>query len=147
LQPKVREPRGLRFCRSRLLDMVRIFQTEDGSKIAVGENAAENEELCKRANQRDIWFHLENAPSPHAILSVEGKGGPSRDSIIDAQQLVKYFSKRRDTSSASVIWIEAKFVSGGKEDKLGAVGLKKKPSQALVVFDERTMMRLLATKE
>lgn len=126
--------------------MVRAFIASDGSRIEVGENASENEALCKRARQRDIWLHLDNSPSPHAIITVDGKGGPSRDALHDAQQLVKYFSKQRDTAQAHVIYIEAKWVSSGKEDKTGSVSLKKQPTKVTVVYNEETVSRLLANK-
>lgn len=126
--------------------MVRNFTSVDGSKITVGENAAENEELCKSAKQRDLWFHLDGHPSPHAILHVEGKGQPSRDSIHDAQQLVKYFSRMKDVAQVAVIHIEAKWVSGGKESKSGSVSLKKQPTRAVVVYNEETVNRLLRTR-
>jgi predicted ribosome quality control (RQC) complex YloA/Tae2 family protein len=126
--------------------MVRTMTTEDGSTIVVGETAGQNEDLVKHATQRDLWFHLDKFPSPHVILKVEGKDGPSRGSIFDAQQIAKYLSKKRDASSAGVIHVEAKFVNGGREDKLGTVALKKKPIQASVVYDEATIKRLLATE-
>jgi predicted ribosome quality control (RQC) complex YloA/Tae2 family protein len=126
--------------------MVRTFSTSSGATVQVGENAAENENLCKRAKQNDLWFHLDNAPSPHAVLHVETKSGPSREDIHDAQQLTKYFSSLRDAGQANVIYLEAKWVSGSKEDKTGSVALKKAPTRASVVYNEQTITRLLATK-
>jgi predicted ribosome quality control (RQC) complex YloA/Tae2 family protein len=126
--------------------MVRTFSSSSGATISVGENAAENENLCKRAKQNDLWFHLDNAPSPHALLHVEGKSGASREDIHDAQQLTKYYSSLRNAGQAYVIYIEAKWVSGGKEDKTGSVALKKAPTRASVVYNEQTVTRLLGTK-
>lgn len=127
--------------------MVRNFTTEDGSAIACGETASENEQLCRRASQRDIWFHLDGQPSPHVVLQVTAKSGAARDSIHDAQQVVKYFSKAREAPSAKVIFIPAKEVSGSKETKTGSVALKKQPTKVSVVYDEGAMTRLLATKK
>jgi predicted ribosome quality control (RQC) complex YloA/Tae2 family protein len=126
--------------------MVRTFLTSAGAAVSVGESATENENLCKQARQNDLWFHLDNTPSPHVILSVDGKSGASRDDIHDAQQLTKYYSKLRDVEQAYVIHIEAKWVSSGKEDKTGTVALKKSPTRAGVVYNQQTVTRLLASK-
>ena len=41
-----------------------------GETIYVGETAEENDELVTRSDARDVWFHLEGHPSPHAVLKV-----------------------------------------------------------------------------
>lgn len=128
---------------------MRTFTSSDGLTIRVGENAGENQELCKEAKQNDLWFHLEGRSSPHAILSVaSGKAGKSsgvRTSVHECQQLVKHFSSARQARQASVIWIEAKWVSkNGVEDRVGAVTLKKSPQKASVVADEGTIEALLS---
>lgn len=99
--------------------MVRNFTTEDGSAIACGETAAENEQLCRRAGQRDLWFHLDGQPSPHVLLQVTAKAGASRDAIHDAQQVVKYFSKAREAPSANVFFFLRKRYLGVRKRKLG----------------------------
>lgn len=79
--------------------IMRTFTSSDGLAIRVGENAVENQRLCKEAKQNDLWFHLEGQSSPHAILSVgSGKAGKSsgiRTSLHECQQLVKHFSSAR----------------------------------------------------
>lgn len=126
--------------------MVRVFLSEDGSTISCGENAAENEKLVRQAKQRDIWFHLDDQPSAHVLLTVTGKKGAARESIHDAQQLCKYFSARQ-ASSSRVIYIDAKAVTNPKESKTGSVALKKQPTKVNVVYDESAVERLLATKK
>lgn len=128
---------------------MRTFTSSDGLKIHLGENAAENQKLCKEARQNDIWFHLEGQSSPHAILSMgsgkQSKPSAWRTSLHECQQLVKHFSSTRQARQATVIWIEAKWVSkNGVEDKLGAVTLKKTPQHATVVSDEDTVNGLIA---
>lgn len=129
--------------------MMRNFTSSDGLTIHMGENAAENQQLCKEARQNDIWFHLEGQSSPHAVLSLgsgkQPKPSTYRSSLRECQQLVKHFSSTRQARQASVIWIEAKWVSkNGVEDKLGAVSLKKAPQRAVVVSDEDTVNGLIA---
>ena len=41
-----------------------------GETIYVGETAEENDELVTRSDARDVWFHLDGHPSPHAVLKV-----------------------------------------------------------------------------
>ena len=78
---------------------MRTFISCDGLSIRVGENAEENQRLCKQAKQNDLWFHLEGQSSPHAILSVgggrQGKNNALRSSLHECQQLVKHFSSAR----------------------------------------------------
>lgn len=78
---------------------MRIVTSSQGMTIEVGENAQENQMLCKNARQNDLWFHLDGQSSPHAILSSpDGKAMSEarvRDSIHEAAQLVKYFSSAR----------------------------------------------------
>lgn len=78
---------------------MRTFTSSDGQAIRVGENAAENQQLCKEAKQNDLWFHLEGQSSPHAILAMGGgkarKSGDVRTSVHECQQLVKHFSSAR----------------------------------------------------
>jgi predicted ribosome quality control (RQC) complex YloA/Tae2 family protein len=125
--------------------MVRNFVSADGSAIACGETAEENDELCRRAKSRDLWFHLDGQPSAHVILSVTAKAGASRSDIHDAQQVLKYYSARGAPSSR-VIYVEARAVSGSRETKAGSVTLGRQPTKATVVYDEATCLRLLASK-
>lgn len=145
--------------------MVRQFTTSSGKTVLVGENAGENQQLCKNAKQNDQWFHLDNGPSPHVVLSCQGKPA-SRDDIHDCAQLVKYFSKHRFVISSHLVFINSptnalthsntprvnvhhlpcKFVSkNGVEDHLGKVTLKKSPTRIPVVTDDSTISRLVST--
>lgn len=74
--------------------MVRTYTTSSGSTVLVGESAAENQQLCKQARQNDQWFHIDAAPSAHAVLQCGGRT-VSRDDVHDCSQLVKHFSKLR----------------------------------------------------
>jgi len=133
--------------------MVLRFVAADGTPLLVGQTAAENDGLCKRASQLDLWFHLDNQPSPHVILQLSAtvgakKGGASANAITDACQLCKAYSKGINARSAqsAVIYIEAKHVGKGKEDpKTGQVQLSKAPLRRLVGTDEAALARLRAT--
>lgn len=127
---------------------MRTITSSDGLQIKIGENAVENQALCKEARQNDLWFHLENMSSPHAILSLTAskkKISDVRESIHECAQLIKHFSKGKKMREVTVIFVEAKFVSkNGVENKLGAVSLKKTPTSRSVVFDEACVTALLS---
>lgn len=78
---------------------MKTFTSSDGLKIRVGENAAENQRLCKEARQNDLWFHLDGQSSPHAVLQVatgkKANASTMRSSIHECQQLVKHFSSAK----------------------------------------------------
>ena len=126
--------------------MVRHFVSSTGLSIKVGQNAQENQKLCREARQKDLWFHLEKCPSPHAILEIgNSKASELSSSIRDCALLVKHFSKKKTAPQASVIYIEAKLVSkSGVEDKTGAVSLKKSPKKVSVYNNEEALKRLLS---
>lgn len=131
---------------------MRTVTSSQGHTITIGENASENQGICKRARQNDLWFHLEGQSSPHAILSVAGGKAVTdnavRDSIHEASQLVKHYSSAREVRSVGVIFIEAKFVSkNGVEDKIGAVTLKRAPRKRMTTTDEPALIDLLARVE
>lgn len=47
-----------------------------GSKeyiILIGQNSHENTELVDTSDQKNIWFHVVNAPSCHVVLKTECK--------------------------------------------------------------------------
>lgn len=51
-----------------------IFEYENEKyTIIIGENAKDNWNIIDMADQNDIWFHINNIPSPHIILKSNGK--------------------------------------------------------------------------
>lgn len=97
-----------------------VEETEE-YKIQVGRNAEENDTLVRMANPEDMWFHLLNHPSPHAILT----GTINDETIQRAANWVKHFSKAKSFASIRVEYIPCKYVF--PTDKKGEVTLQKKP--------------------
>lgn len=60
-------------------DIFEIFYKD--YKISVGKNRKGNEKLLKFARANDLWFHLKDIPSAHAILHTDKKSVP--DDIIE----------------------------------------------------------------
>ncbi|OSX76281.1 hypothetical protein BU14_0200s0036 [Porphyra umbilicalis] len=132
--------------------MVRHFVSDDGIRIAVGENAAQNQALVGAARQNDEWVHLAAGPSAHALVALTGVSPtPSpatvRAAVADAGQLVKHYSPAaRGVAAVGIIHCAAKFVSKkGVEDAVGAVTLKKAPTTVVVVRNEEALARLLGS--
>jgi predicted ribosome quality control (RQC) complex YloA/Tae2 family protein len=92
------------------------------------ENAKENDLIRKNASQNDLWFHLENKPSPHAIL--EWNENVKNSDIYEAAQCVKDNSKFKDQTKIYVIYIKVKQVKNAEQD--GSVFLKSKAERLLV---------------
>lgn len=103
--------------------MVRSFISQSGISIRIGESDRENDALIKSAHQNYVWCHLQNAPSPHAIIE---SPEPDPQTLNLAMQLVKYFSKQRKSVSSNMIYTEVKNVYQDS-NKAGLVHLKKKP--------------------
>jgi hypothetical protein len=71
--------------------------------IRVGRHDAGNQELVFRvARGRDTWLHLKDRPSPHVIVSADGKGGASSKLIDAGEQLLLAAAKVPLGESAEV---------------------------------------------
>jgi predicted ribosome quality control (RQC) complex YloA/Tae2 family protein len=99
-------------------------------KIVVGQSAKENWKLIDDAYQNDIWFHLEDVSSPHAIIVVPDKCEISNKTITYAAVLCKSHSKHKSLHRTTLIYTEIKNVSKGKA--IGSVKLKKSPGKICV---------------
>lgn len=99
-------------------------------KAWIGRDAQNNWDIITAANPNDIWFHLEDHPSPHIILRINNNGdGVDNDKKYDKRTinrcayLCKAGSKLKDTKNVYVIYTEVKNVT--KADKPGAVTTTK----------------------
>ena len=59
-----------------------IFPT---NPILIGKNQKGNDEILKSAKPDDLWFHLANLPSCHAIMSI-----PSEDDTVTLKSKINY---------------------------------------------------------
>ncbi|WP_125707900.1 NFACT RNA binding domain-containing protein [Lacticaseibacillus porcinae] len=82
------------------------FYASDGTKIQVGKNNLQNDQLTLRtANKSDIWLHAKDVPGSHVIIS---SPNPSDKTLLEAANLAAYFSKSRASANVKVDWIEVK---------------------------------------
>ena len=109
------------------------FTVHGNLTALLGEDAAENQELCRRAHQNDLWFHLDGQPSPHCILQC-GASEPPRQAILECARLVKQHSKGKRQQRVGVIYIQAKYVSrrGLQQERTGTVRTLRQPQRIIV---------------
>ena len=128
--------------------MVKQFTSTNGLIITVGENAKENDEIRKRASQKDMWFHLEDVASPHVILKYTKLKSIKEDfaqaDIEDAAQLCKLYSKQKSMDRSIVIYINVKKVKK-VENIDGRCELAAKPDRMVVYENEDAINRLRQT--
>ncbi len=105
--------------------------------IKIGRNEKENDALIRNSNKNDLWFHLEDNPSPHGFISSTPSApsapapfycpDPSRPLIYKTALLVKKYSNCKHIPSVSVIYTKIENVC--LTNKLGTVIIKKKTNK------------------
>ena len=108
---------------------MRIFETNHGVVIKVGENEHENDQLVKNSDQNYLWCHIDNQPSPHAVIE---SNNPDSDTINIALQLVKFFSKAKKANQTNMIMTKIKFVTPVSVKNPGLVRLTKAPRKRTI---------------
>lgn len=108
-------------------DIFEVFFKE--FKISVGKNRKGNEKLLKFAKANDLWFHIKDVPSAHAILHTAKQNVPDDVVAFAAKVCVELstdqkgsflvdFAKRRDVSpveGAKVNYVNYKTLTVVKE--------------------------------
>ena len=87
----------------------RTFKTSSGLEILVGRSNVQNDQLTKKAEKRDYWFHTQHIHGSHVILRCAGLT-PSDDDLREAAMLASYFSQAKESSSVPVDYCPVKFV-------------------------------------
>jgi predicted ribosome quality control (RQC) complex YloA/Tae2 family protein len=74
--------------------------------VWIGENANDNDEIIKKADPCDIWFHYRDISSPHLILRSNG------DKISEKylKQVARLLFKYKNVPKQSVIYTQVKNV-------------------------------------
>ena len=106
--------------------------------IKIGRNEKENDDLIRKSNKNDLWFHLEDNPSPHGFISVT-----VNESVVNSRAicipheiiyktalLVKKYSNCKHLPVVSVIYTKIENLCLTK--KLGTVLIKKKTDKIKV---------------
>ena len=87
----------------------RTFQTSSGLEVLVGRSNVQNDQLTKKADKRDYWFHTQHIHGSHVILRCAGLT-PGDEDLREAAMLASYFSQAKESSSVPVDYCPVKFV-------------------------------------
>ena len=87
----------------------RTFQTSGGLEVLVGRSNVQNDQLTKRADKRDYWFHTQHIHGSHVILRCAGQT-PGDEDLREAAMLAAYFSQAKESSGVPVDYCPVKFV-------------------------------------
>jgi predicted ribosome quality control (RQC) complex YloA/Tae2 family protein len=86
----------------------------------VGRNNFQNDRLTFRiATQYDLWFHTQEIPGSHVLLSLEPGAVASDADLQAAANLAAYYSKARLSEQVPVVYTEPKHVYKPKGAKPG----------------------------
>ncbi len=85
------------------------FLAADGTRIYVGKNNRQNDELTlHKAAPENYFVHVKNSPGSHVIVDCAGE--PSRETLYAACQLAAWYSKSRASSNVPVDYTPRRFV-------------------------------------
>ena len=72
------------------------LRTPSGHAVHYGRCAKENDALCTRANQDDLWFHVSEYPGSHCLLVLPAASPPvSKGDLLYVATLAKQRSKAK----------------------------------------------------
>ena len=87
----------------------RTFKTSGGFEVLVGRSNVQNDQLTKKSDKRDYWFHTQHIHGSHVILRCAGLT-PGDEDLREAAMLAAYFSQAKESSSVPVDYCPVKFV-------------------------------------
>ena len=86
----------------------RTFKTSGGFEVLVGRSNVQNDQLTKKADKRDYWFHTQHIHGSHVILRCAGLT-PGDEDLREAAMLAAYFSQAKESSGVPVDYCPVKF--------------------------------------
>lgn len=87
----------------------RTFKTSGRFEVLVGRSNVQNDQLTKKADKRDYWFHTQHIHGSHVILRCAGLT-PGDEDLREAAMLAAYFSQAKESSGVPVDYCPVKFV-------------------------------------
>jgi len=90
--------------------------------IWIGENAMDNWNLIDKADQSDLWFHVDGNPSAHVILRTGNQTNIPKQVIQECAMLCKNGSKLKNNRYVKVIYTMIRNVK--KAEDVGSVTTK-----------------------
>lgn len=86
---------------------------ENNILFRLGRNSRENFQIIDDADENDWWFHLDDCPSGHCVVSSSIIDTPM---IIFASSLVKEYSKLKNTKKVKIIYTQIKNIKKTKTE-------------------------------
>ena len=97
----------------------RLYQASDGTRILVGRNNLQNDQLSlKQVNKNFWWLHAKNIPGSHVIIESDQ---PSDTTLTEAAMLAAYYSKFQQSANVPVDYLQVKFLRKPNGAKPGYV--------------------------
>lgn len=109
------------------------FNAADGTEIAVGKNALQNERLTLSARGEDIWLHAKDMPGSHVIIRAEGRE-VSDDTLLTAAKLAAFYSKAHGVA-VPVDYTLRKFVKKPSGTPAGFVSYTRQKALIITVSE------------
>jgi predicted ribosome quality control (RQC) complex YloA/Tae2 family protein len=121
------------------------FESQEGWAIWVGRNKDENLELTfKHARGNDLWLHVRGRPGSHVVIPVQpGKSVPL-ETLLDAANLVIYYSGGESWGKTEVDYTFKKHVKRIKDSSEASYVHNK---TLIVQPDQARLKRLLAEEK
>lgn len=92
--------------------------------IRVGQNAKENWDLIDNSEPFDLWFHLDNNPSSHVIISQDLSSDseifyPNQIILLASHYCKSYSKQKNSTVKVKIVYTHIQNITKGKN--LGSV--------------------------
>ena len=95
------------------------FSAPDGTEIAVGKNALQNDRLTLHARPEETWLHAQGIPGSHVLIRTESE--PSDEALLYAAKLAVYFSKGRNHPSLPIDYARRRYIKKSANSPAGLV--------------------------
>lgn len=94
--------------------------TSENYTIILGMNREENDKLVRNSHPEDVWLHLEEGSSPHAIIQTSERINSKM--LRNASRMIKENSRAKNEKVVRIIW--TRVINLVPTEKLGEVQIK-----------------------
>lgn len=95
-----------------------LYRAADGTRIWVGKNNRQNEQLLRSAQPNHLWLHAKGVPASHVIIECEV---PTPETLLLAAQIAAFHSKAATSANVAVDYTQRKHVKKPSGSRPGFV--------------------------
>lgn len=95
-----------------------LYRASDGTRIWVGKNNRQNEQLLRSALPNHLWLHAKGVPASHVIVECES---PTSETLLLAAQIAALHSKAASSANVAVDYTQRKHVKKPSGSRPGFV--------------------------